>query len=85
MNKHRLGNTDNHTLERRGRAPEALQRVEVITGVGRQRRWMPEAKVGIVRESWQPGAVVPEVARKASVRRFRSDETLTMDISSLSD
>ena len=64
MNQHRLGNTDNHTLERKERAPEGLQRVEVITGVGRRRRWMPEAKARIVQESWQPGAVVSEVARR---------------------
>ena len=64
MNRHRLGNTDNHTLERRERAPEDLQRVEVITGVGRRRRWIPEAKARIVQESRQRGAVVSEVARR---------------------
>ena len=64
MNQHRLGNTDNHTLERRERAPEGLQRVEVITGVGRRRRWTVEAKARIVQESRQPGAVVSEVARR---------------------
>jgi transposase len=64
MNKHRLGNTENQTLERGERAPEGLQRVEVITGVGRRRRWTPEAKARIVQESCQPGAVVSEVARR---------------------
>jgi transposase len=63
MNKHRLG-TDNHTLERGEGAPEGLQRVEVITGVGRRRRWSPEAKARIVLESQQPGAVVSELARR---------------------
>ena len=63
MNKHRLG-TDNHTLERGKGAAEDLQRVEVITGVGRRRRWSPEAKARIVLESQQPGAVVSEVARQ---------------------
>lgn len=63
MNKHRLG-TDNDTLERGEGAPEGLQRVEVITGVGRRRRWSPEAKARIVLESRQPGAVVSDVARQ---------------------
>jgi transposase len=58
MSKHGLGNTDNHTLERKQGAPEGLQRVEVITGVGRRRRWSAEAKTRIVLESQQPGAVV---------------------------
>jgi transposase len=64
MSKHRLGNTDNPTLERKERVPEGLQRVEVITGVGRRRRWSAEAKTRIVLESQQPGAVVSEVARQ---------------------
>jgi transposase len=41
-----------------------LRRVEVITGVGRRRRWSREAKARIVLESQQPGAVVSEVARR---------------------
>jgi transposase len=64
MNKYRLGNTDNQTFERGERAPEGLQRVEVITGVGRRRRWTPETKARIVQESRQPGAAVSEVARR---------------------
>jgi transposase len=64
MSKHRLGNTDNDTLERTVSAPEGLRRVEVITGVGRRRRWSREAKARIVLESQQPGAVVSEVARQ---------------------
>jgi transposase-like protein len=45
--------------------PEGLQRVEVITGVGRRRRWPQEAKTRIVLESQQAGgAVVSEVARQ---------------------
>ena len=63
MSKHRLGNTDNDTL-RTMSAPEGLRRVEVITGVGRRRRWSREAKARIVLESQQPGAVVSEVARQ---------------------
>ena len=64
MSKHRLGNTDNHTLERQESVPEGLQRVEVITGVGRRRRWPQDAKARIVLESRQPGAVVSDVARQ---------------------
>ena len=64
MNKHRLSIADNQTLERGERASEGLQRVEVITGVGRRRRWTVEAKARIVQESRQPGAVVSEVARR---------------------
>src|SRR5262245_38911361 len=64
MSKHRLGNRDNHTLERKESVPEDLRRVEVITGVGRRRHWSPEAKARIVLESQQPGAVVSEVARQ---------------------
>ena len=64
MNKHRLGKTDNPTTERGEGSPEGLQRIEVITGVGRRRRWSPEAKARIVQESRQPGAVVSEVARR---------------------
>ena len=64
MSKHQLRNTDNDTLERTVSAPEGLRRVEVITGVGRRRRWSREAKARIVLESQQPGAVVSEVARQ---------------------
>jgi len=64
MSKHRLGNRDNPTLERKEGVPEDLRRVEVITGVGRRRRWSAEAKARIVLESQQPGAVVSEVARQ---------------------
>lgn len=64
MNKHRLSIADNQTLERGERASEGLQRVEVITGVGRRRRWTVEAKARIIQESRQPGVVVSEVARR---------------------
>ena len=64
MSKHRRGKTDNPTTERGEGAPEGLQRIEVITGVGRRRRWSPQAKARIVLESQQPGAVVSEVARQ---------------------
>ncbi len=40
-----------------------FQRVEVITGVGRRRRWSVEEKLRIVEESYRPGASVSSVAR----------------------
>ena len=43
--------------ERRGR-------IDIRTGVGRRRRWSDEAKGLVVAESYEPGAVVSEVARR---------------------
>src|SRR5438552_1535244 len=42
-------------------------RVEIRTGVGRRRRWSGEAKGRIVAESFAPGAVVSEVARRHEI------------------
>jgi transposase len=44
--------------------PARLQRVEVITGVERRRRWSTEEKLRVVAESFAEGAVVSEVARR---------------------
>jgi transposase len=44
-----------------------MARVEVITGVERRRRWSDEDKRAIVAESFAPGAVVAEVARRVDV------------------
>jgi transposase len=44
-----------------------MARVEVITGPERRRRWTEEQKRAIVAEALEPGAVVPEVARRADV------------------
>jgi len=45
----------------------AMARVEVISGIERRRRWSEEQKRAIVAESFAPGAVVSEVARRADV------------------
>ena len=41
-----------------------FRRVEVITGVGRRRRWSVEEKLRIVEESLRPGVSVRSVARR---------------------
>ncbi|MDI1346465.1 MAG: transposase [Pseudolabrys sp.] len=48
-----------HTLK-----PEAVRRLEVITGTGRRRRFSKDVKAGVVEETLAPGAVVSEVARR---------------------
>src|SRR5213080_509223 len=42
-------------------------RVEIRMGVGRRRRWSDEAKGRIVAQSYAPGAVVSEVARRHEI------------------
>ena len=53
-----------HTLDIMHKTKDGLQRVEVISGVGRRRRWSHAAKARIVAESYEEGAVVSEVARR---------------------
>jgi transposase len=48
-----------HTLK-----PEALRRLEVITGTGRRRRFSDDYKARIVEETLCPGAIVSDVARR---------------------
>jgi transposase len=47
--------------------PARLQRIEVITGVERRRRWSAEERLRIVAESLAEGAVVSHVARRHGV------------------
>ena len=42
-------------------------RVDIRTGVGRRRRWSAEEKGCIVAESYAPGAVASEVARRHEI------------------
>src|SRR6267154_1169040 len=42
-------------------------RVDIHVGVGRRRRWSAEVKGRIVAESYAPGAVVSEVARRHDI------------------
>jgi transposase len=44
-----------------------MARFEVITGPERRRRWSADQKQAIVAESFAPGAVVSEVARRADI------------------
>ena len=43
------------------------QRIEVITGTARRRRWTTEQKIRIIEESFDTGASVSEVARRNGV------------------
>lgn len=43
------------------------QRIEVITGTPRRRRWTAEQKIRIIEESYEPGETVSAVARRHGV------------------
>ena len=43
------------------------QRIEIITGTPRRRRWTAEQKLRIVEESHQSGESIPAVARRRGV------------------
>ena len=65
MSKQRFEHKHDDTLERAAESKaDTLQRVEVITGAGRRRRFSRDTKARIVLESRAPGAVVSEVARR---------------------
>jgi transposase len=48
-------------------AETADQRIEVITGPARRRRWSTEQKLRIIEESDEPGTLVSEIARRQGV------------------
>ena len=43
---------------------EPVRRLEIFTGSGRRREWLPEEKARIVAESYEAGASVSAVARR---------------------
>ena len=45
-------------------ASDRRSRVDISVGVGRRRRWMAQEKGRVVAESYAPGAIVSEVARR---------------------
>src|SRR3712207_1993891 len=47
-----------------GTKADGFRRIEVITGVGRRRRWTDEEKAWIVAESLDPTTTVSAVARR---------------------
>ena len=59
--EHRQGG---HVEDTADDKPDTLRRVEILTGVGRRRRFSQDTKARIVLESRAPGAVVSEVARR---------------------
>jgi transposase-like protein len=63
MSRHRFDHSVDHSDDTKA-APARWQRIEVITGVERQRKWSAEEKAEIVAESLAEGAVVSEVARR---------------------
>jgi transposase len=48
--------------------PNIPRRIEVMTGAERHRRWPNHVKARIVAESFAPGAVIAEVARRHDLR-----------------
>ena len=53
--------TDSRTTSTKA---DSFRRIEVITGVGRRRRWTDEEKAWIVAESLEPTTTVSAVARR---------------------
>jgi transposase len=68
MSRHRF----DHSVDRSDDTKEVSatarpQRIEVITGVERRRKWSAQEKAAIVAESLAEGAVISEVARRHSL------------------
>src|SRR4051794_18267880 len=50
---------------------DGFRRLELITGVGRRRRWTEEEKAWIVAESLDPATTISAVARRYGLHRER--------------
>ena len=65
MSRHRLDDSVDRSDDTKEVSSTARpQRIEVITGVERRRKWSAQEKAAIVAESLAEGAVVSEVARR---------------------
>ena len=51
-------------LTLKSRDEEPVRRLEIFTGSGRRREWLPEEKARIVAESYETGESVSTVARR---------------------
>ena len=64
----RFDHTLEHTLKTKpdetDDASSGFRRIELITGVGRRRRWTSDEKARILVESLKPGANISDVARR---------------------
>ena len=64
----RFDHTFDRKLERKldgsHEAAVDVRRIELITGTGRRRRWLPDVKARILLESLEPGVNISEVARR---------------------
>ncbi len=50
----------------------AYQRLEVLTGTERRRKWSEAEKVRLVEAAFRPGMVVKDVARRFGVHESRA-------------
>ncbi|RWI84626.1 MAG: hypothetical protein EOR21_30510 [Mesorhizobium sp.] len=51
-------------LKLKSRDEEPVRRLEIFTGSGRRREWLPDEKARIVAESYETGETVSAVARR---------------------
>lgn len=65
MERDRFDHKVDLTVDRKG---DDFQRFEVVTGVGRRRKWPDDFKARVVLESLEPGVVISEVARRHGLR-----------------
>ena len=69
MSRHRFDHSVDHNDDTKEVSATACpQRIEVITGVERRRKWSAQEKAAIVAESLAEGAVISEVARRHGLR-----------------